>query len=498
MDLGAAASSRGPRSCASRCPGVELFDAHTHLGQNDPDGMKQTPEQLLAVLDFADARGRVRVPDARARRLPAGQRHGDRGGRASSGGLLVPFCRVNPHDDAGRRGRALPRRRRPRDQAAPARRAVHARPSRRSATLVALADERRLPILIHAGRGIPALGLHAVELAGEFPDARLILAHAGDLRPVVDLARRARPPEPAVRHRLVDAGRPADAVLARARRVRSCSPATRPTAPRRCRRRSSSAPRCRSGSRPSRSARSPPSRRCGSPPASRCSRPARRSASASAPPHVLLDRVSEFLMLGAIASMRGGDGPGDAGARPARLRRARRDRRRARVRGDPRAARRLRRAERRRSRRPPPARVPDPGRDRRPHARRARPGASSRSPPERGSGHKPRRYAGCAPRSAAARSASGSRRPRRSSRGRTGPAPAARPPVAITVVLGTELVAQPPDDPVDLAGEAEHDPAADRVDGRLADQRARLRRAPPSAAWPRARTARRSRSRPPG
>ena len=45
--------------------------------------------------------------------------------------------------------------------------------------LVALANERRLPVLIHAGRGIPALGLHAVELAGEFPDARLILAHAG-------------------------------------------------------------------------------------------------------------------------------------------------------------------------------------------------------------------------------------------------------------------------------------------------------------------------------
>jgi uncharacterized protein len=45
--------------------------------------------------------------------------------------------------------------------------------------VVALAHERRLPVLIHAGRGIPALGLHAVELAGSFPDARLILAHAG-------------------------------------------------------------------------------------------------------------------------------------------------------------------------------------------------------------------------------------------------------------------------------------------------------------------------------
>ena len=38
--------------------------------------------------------------------------------------------------------------------------------------LIALAHERTLPVLIHAGRGIPALGLHAVQLSGEFPDAR--------------------------------------------------------------------------------------------------------------------------------------------------------------------------------------------------------------------------------------------------------------------------------------------------------------------------------------
>jgi hypothetical protein len=43
---------------------------------------------------------------------------------------------------------------------------------------VALADERSLPVLIHAGRGIPALGLHAVALAEQFQKARLILAHA--------------------------------------------------------------------------------------------------------------------------------------------------------------------------------------------------------------------------------------------------------------------------------------------------------------------------------
>lgn len=44
--------------------------------------------------------------------------------------------------------------------------------------LVAFAHEHRAPVLVHAGRGIPALGRDTVRLADEFPDARLILAHA--------------------------------------------------------------------------------------------------------------------------------------------------------------------------------------------------------------------------------------------------------------------------------------------------------------------------------
>ena len=54
-------------------PGVELFDAHTHLGQNDPDGMKQTPDELLDTLAHGAGARRLRLPDARARRLPPGQ-----------------------------------------------------------------------------------------------------------------------------------------------------------------------------------------------------------------------------------------------------------------------------------------------------------------------------------------------------------------------------------------------------------------------------------------
>ena len=46
------------------------------------------------------------------------------------------------------------------------------------AELVALAHERRVPVLIHAGRGIPALGENTVRLAERHPDATLILAHA--------------------------------------------------------------------------------------------------------------------------------------------------------------------------------------------------------------------------------------------------------------------------------------------------------------------------------
>ena len=158
-------------------PGLELFDAHTHLGQNDPDGMKQQPEELVAVLREVNARGAFAFPMHEPEGYPSAN---DMvlAAAADSGGLLVPFCRVNPHSDAAKEAaRCL-------DAGA---RGIKLHPRAEQFTLdhpavrelVALAHERSLPVLIHAGRGIPALGLHAVELAGEFADARLILAHAG-------------------------------------------------------------------------------------------------------------------------------------------------------------------------------------------------------------------------------------------------------------------------------------------------------------------------------
>ena len=160
-----------------RAPGIELFDVHTHIGQNDPDGMKQTPEQLLEGLRLAEARGAFVFPMHEPDGYPPANDAVLEAGR-NSGGLLHPFCRVDPHDDAAAEAqRCL--------DAGACGIKLHPRAEQFTLdhagvrSLIALAHERRLPVLVHAGRGIPALGLHAVQLAGEFPDARLILAHAG-------------------------------------------------------------------------------------------------------------------------------------------------------------------------------------------------------------------------------------------------------------------------------------------------------------------------------
>ena len=156
-------------------PGLSFFDAHTHIGSNDPDGARCTAEQLLALLAAVDARAVVfpmREPDG----YPEAN---DRvvSEAAVSEGRLVPFCRLDPHEDpVGEASRCVERGARgiklhPREEAF----ALDAAPVRQ---IFAFAHERRLPVLIHAGRGIPALGRHSLDLAAEFPDSRVILAHA--------------------------------------------------------------------------------------------------------------------------------------------------------------------------------------------------------------------------------------------------------------------------------------------------------------------------------
>lgn len=152
-----------------------LFDAHTHFGQNDPDTFRQTPAELLAALERADARALVF-----AMHEPDGYRDANDAvlaAVAASGGRLHALCRVQP-----RAAGALEEARRCLDLGAAGIK-LHPRaegfgmdePAVRD--LVALAHERRAIVLMHAGRGIPALGANTLRYSAEFRDARLILAH---------------------------------------------------------------------------------------------------------------------------------------------------------------------------------------------------------------------------------------------------------------------------------------------------------------------------------
>jgi predicted TIM-barrel fold metal-dependent hydrolase len=163
-------------AAVSLVPGVELFDAHTHTGSNDPDGFKASAEELLAGLDVAGARAVVfttQEPDgysaANDRIIAEAE---------ASEGRLVPFCRVDPADDP------LAEAKRSLGNGAKGIK-LHPRAEKfrlddeRLEPVFALADERRLPVLTHAGRGIPALGRDALEICGRHPGLRLILAHDG-------------------------------------------------------------------------------------------------------------------------------------------------------------------------------------------------------------------------------------------------------------------------------------------------------------------------------
>src|SRR5690349_23673694 len=88
-------------------PGLKFFDAHTHTGSNDPDGMRQTPEELLDALDRARVSGAVVF----TMHEPGGYSEAnDRilAETAASGGRLVPYCRLDPgHDPVAEAERCL-------------------------------------------------------------------------------------------------------------------------------------------------------------------------------------------------------------------------------------------------------------------------------------------------------------------------------------------------------------------------------------------------------
>jgi hypothetical protein len=160
-----------------RPPDTEVIDAHTHLGL-DEDGRSLTLEQLLFQLDAAEARRACVFPLHDPERHPSYRLPNDRvlAWAGESDGRLVPFCRLDPAEDprdeaerclaAGARGIKL----HPRAQAF-----VFDGPEMDS--VFALAEEAGVPILIHAGRGLPPLADGLASLALRHPGAVLILAH---------------------------------------------------------------------------------------------------------------------------------------------------------------------------------------------------------------------------------------------------------------------------------------------------------------------------------
>ena len=164
--------------------GTQIFDAHVHLG-NDIDGFSGLYEDLERVNDrYGIARCFMFCMDEPDRH-PAFRAANDRTLEHArrSGGRLIPFVRLDLAEgpveearrclDAGARGIKL-----------------HPRAQRfllndeRLAPVFALAAERRVPILIHGGRGLPPIADHLDRLVERFPEAQLIIAHAG----IADLA----------------------------------------------------------------------------------------------------------------------------------------------------------------------------------------------------------------------------------------------------------------------------------------------------------------------
>ena len=157
-------------------PDIEPLDAHTHIGFNDPDGYACSSAELKGSLERIQARAFVfpmHEPDGYSAANDMVIEEAE-----ASGGRLFPFARLNPHDDAlAEAERALGR----------GARGIKLHPRAEQFTLdhpglqpvFALANERHLPVMVHAGRGIPALGRHSVEATGRHPGMRLILAHAG-------------------------------------------------------------------------------------------------------------------------------------------------------------------------------------------------------------------------------------------------------------------------------------------------------------------------------
>jgi hypothetical protein len=179
VDLAAAQQSLVAEVAELLPPAAVVVDAHTHLGR-DEDGQALDPGDLLAALDeIAPTARACTFPLHDPERRPGYRVPNDRvlAWAQQSGGRLYPYCRLDPGEDPvaeaercleqGARGIKL----HPRAQAFGFGNAA-------ADSIWKVAEAAKVPILIHAGRGMPRMDPLA-ELALRYPDVVLVLAHAG-------------------------------------------------------------------------------------------------------------------------------------------------------------------------------------------------------------------------------------------------------------------------------------------------------------------------------
>jgi predicted TIM-barrel fold metal-dependent hydrolase len=156
---------------------AEVLDAHTHLGL-DEDGRSLSLAELLDQLDEAGARRACVFPLHDPERRPSYSLPNDRvlAWAGESEGRLIPFCRLDPFEaPVAEAERSIARGARgiklhPRAQ-------EFGFDGNELEGIFTIAEQAGVPILIHAGRGLPPIAQGLAELALRHPDVVLILAH---------------------------------------------------------------------------------------------------------------------------------------------------------------------------------------------------------------------------------------------------------------------------------------------------------------------------------
>jgi len=155
-------------------PDVPRVDVHTHVGDHDPSSITATYDELVTAVDRARARAVV---------FPLSEPDGYRRANAAcidaaarSDGRLTALVRVVPdevdaledHLAAGARGIKL-----------------HLSSDEvslddpRLEPALAVADERRLPVVVHAGPEVESTGRSVLAACERWPGMRMVLAHCG-------------------------------------------------------------------------------------------------------------------------------------------------------------------------------------------------------------------------------------------------------------------------------------------------------------------------------